>query len=384
MKYSFRIFSLALAAVLAAGCNTKYDVIENGLYINEAAPSDRFTQQVVNITVDGVTTATIHLRLAQPLDVDVHATLALAPEFTDEYNLRNGASYVTLPSEYVELPSEVVIQAGSISSDPVEITINEVPSGDGLAYCLPIKIASSDAPVEILESSGRLIYLITAPLHQTVPTMNASTLPAKAEDAADWNVATNAWTLEAWVWMSAFPINNQAIFNVPVSKGTEIYIRFGDANVDYDKLQIKTYGSQFNSNTAFEPEKWYHLAFVCGNGKCIMYINGQEDASMDLSSTDYVINNLQLCSSGSYFRADCKMAQVRFWKTALTENAIRDAMSREVPSGSENLIGYWKLNEGEGSIYYDSSPNGRDLVCAEAPEWTGEEIDFTNPNASAE
>ena len=85
-----------------------------------------------------------------------------------------------------------------------------------------------------------------------------------------------------------FPINNQAIFNAPVSKGTEIYIRFGDANVDYDKLQIKTYGSQFNSNTAFEPETWYHLAFVCGNGKCIMYINGQEDASMDLSSTDYV------------------------------------------------------------------------------------------------
>lgn len=384
MKYIFRIFSLALAVVLAAGCNTKYDVIENGLFINEAAPSDRFTQQVVNITVNGVTTTTIHLRLAQPLDVDVHATLALAPEFTDEYNLRNGASYVTLPSEYVELPSEVVIQAGSISSDPVEITINEVPSGDGLAYCLPIKIVSSDAPVEILESSGRLIYLITAPLHQTVPTMDSGTLPAKAEDAADWNVATNAWTLEAWVWMSAFPINNQAIFNVPVSKGTEIYIRFGDANVDYDKLQIKTYGSQFNSNTAFEPETWYHVAFVCGNGKCIMYINGQEDASMDLSSTDYIINNLQLCSSGSYFRANCKMAQVRFWNTALTANAIKDAMNREVPATSENLIGYWKLNEGEGSVYYDSSPNGRDLVCAEAPEWTGEEIDFTNPNASAE
>ena len=38
MKYIFRIFSLALAVVLAAGCNTKYDVIENGLFINDAAP----------------------------------------------------------------------------------------------------------------------------------------------------------------------------------------------------------------------------------------------------------------------------------------------------------------------------------------------------------
>ena len=384
MKYIFRIFSLALAVVLAAGCNTKYDVIENGLFINEAAPSDRFTQQVVNITVNGVTTTTIHLRLAQPLDVDVHATLALAPEFTEEYNSKNGTNYVTLPEEYVEFPAEVVIPAGSISSGDVEITINEIPSGDGLAYCLPIKVAGSDSPVQILEASGRLIYLITAPLHQTVPTMDSGTLPAKSEDAADWGVETNAWTLEAWVWMSAFPINNQAIFNAPVSKGTEIYIRFGDANVDYDKLQIKTYGSQFNSNTAFEPETWYHVAFVCGNGKCIMYINGQEDASMDLSSTDYIINNLQLCSSGSYFRANCKMAQVRFWNTALTANAIKDAMNREVPATSENLIGYWKLNEGEGSVYYDATSNGRDLVCAQAPTWTGEVIDFSNPNASAE
>ena len=70
--------------------------------------------------------------------------------------------------------------------------------------------------------------------------------------------------------------------------------------------------------------------------------------------------------------------------TALTANAIKDAMNREVPATSENLIGYWKLNEGEGSVYYDATSNGRDLVCAQAPTWTGEVIDFSNPNASAE
>lgn len=382
MKYIFRISVLALAVVLAAGCNTKYDVIENGLYISEAAPGDRFNQQAVSIIAEGATTTTLHLSVARPLDRDVHATLGFAPEFVDEYNAKNDASYVSLPAECVEFPSEVVIPAGEVSSEPVTISIKEIPTGDGLAYCLPIKIASSDAPVEIMEASGRLIYLISSPLRQTVPTMNANTLPA-AE--GEWGVATSAWTLEAWVWMSAFPVNNQAIFNAPVSKGTEIYIRFGDADVDYDKLQIKTYGSQFNSNSVFEPEKWYHIAFVCGNGKCIMYINGQEDASMDLSSTDYVINNLQLCSSGTqWFRANCKMAQVRFWSKALSANAILDAMQREIPGNSDGLIGYWKLNEGEGSVFVDSSPNGRDMTCKQAPTWTGEIIDFTDPNPTEE
>lgn len=381
MKAYSRIFAVALSAAFLAGCNAKYEVIENGLYINEAAPSDRFTQQVVNITVDGEASATIHLRLAQPLDYDMHATLGFAPEFVAEYNSRNDAAYVMLPEESVSLPSEVTIPAGSISSEAVTITIQDIPSGDGNAYCLPIKVVSSDASVEIMESSSRLIYLITTPLHQTVPTMDSGTLP---EGSGNWNISTSEWTLEAWVWMSSFPINNQAIFNAPVSKGTEIYIRFGDANVDYDKLQIKTYGSQFNSNASFEPRTWYHVAFVCGNNKCTMYINGREDSSMELSANDYVIDNLQLCSSGSYFVADAKMAQIRFWSRALSQSAIQDAMNREVPSSSEGLIGYWKLNEGEGNVFRDSSPNGRDLTCSVAPTWSGEMVDFTDPNASAE
>lgn len=382
MKFRFIFAAPVVLSLLAAGCSQKYSTIENGLYINEAAPSGQFHQQVESLVVRGETTVSIHLRLAQPLDVDVHASLALAPELVDEYNSVNNASYVVLPEEYIDFPADVVIPAGSISSDPVSVKISEFPTGDGLAYCIPIKIASSDADVRIMEASGHILYLITTPLKQVVPTMDSGTLP---QAAGDWNVATSEWTLEAWIWMSEFPINNQAIFNAPVSKGTEIYIRFGDADVPYDKLQIKTYGSQFNSNATFEPETWYHVAFVCANNKCIMYINGQEDSSMEISGNDYVINNLQLCSSGaSYFWAQCKMAQVRFWSKALAASAIQDAMNREVPASSEGLIGYWKLNEGTGNVYKDSSPNGRDMTCSKAPSWSSDMIDFTDPNASAE
>lgn len=371
------IFLIISAAV--SGCNDAgYQTIENALYINEAAP-DSPNQQVESLTVEGETTVSIHLRLAQPLEEDLHATLDFAPEFVEEYNSRNDAGYEILPEEYVSFDKETVIEAGNTSSEAIEITVSEFETGDGKAYCVPVKIVSADTDVKIMSATSRIMYLLITPLKQVVPEMDYAVVP-DGSSAGDWNIETSEWTLEGWVWMDSFSINNQAIFSATVSKGTEIYVRFGDADVDYDKLQIKTYGSQFNSSRSFEPETWYHVAFTCANNKCTLYINGEEDSSMDLSGTDYVINNLMLCSSGSYFRANARMAQVRFWSKALTQSAIQNSMTKEVPADSEGLFGYWKLDEGTGDIFYDSTSNGFDLHCSVPPEWTTEEVNFSDPN----
>ena len=380
MKYNFAKAALVFGAGLLAltGCqDAEYQEITNRIYISEAAPSATFTQQTVNMTVVGQTTTTLHVRLAQPVDRDVRVTLDYAPEALASYNERNGANYVQLDSKYVQFTNETVIPAGSLSSDPVEIQISEFPTDSGESFCIPIKIASTDAPVEMARTTNHLLYLLSTPLRQIVPTMNANTFP---EGTGDWGITTSEWTLEAWIWMSSFSINNQAIFNAPVSKGTEIYIRFGDADLAYDKLQIKTGGSQFNSNQSFSPNTWYHVAFTYASGKCTMYINGIEDSSKEFAATDYVINSLQLCSSGSYFRANARMAQVRFWKKALSASAIKDGMSRLVALDSDGLFGYWKLDDGSGSIYHDATGNGYDLTCRTEPEWGTEEVDFSDPN----
>lgn len=380
MKYNKIITAVACCAgvLVLGGCNNaEYDEIENRIYISEAAPSDSFNQQAVNLTINGATTTTLHVRLAQPVDQDITVSLQYDPESMVTYNERNNVNYVQLDEQYVTFETTTTIPAGSLASDPVEIAISEFPTDSGESFCIPIKITASDSPVPVARTTGHLLYLLSTPLRQVVPTMNTNTFP---EGTGDWGVTTSEWTLEGWVWMSAFSINNQAIFNAEVSQGTEIYIRFGDADVAYDKLQIKTGGSQFNSNQSFTPETWYHVAFTYSNGKCTMYINGVEDSSKEFAATDYVINNLQLCSSGSYFRANAKMAQVRFWKKALSANAIKDGMNRQVAANSDGLFGYWKLDEGEGSVYHDSSSSGFDLTCRVAPTWSTEEVDFTDPN----
>lgn len=148
-------------------------------------------------------------------------------------------------------------------------------------------------------------------------------------------------------------------------------------------MQIKTGGSQWESTTKFTRNTWYHVAISYANGKAVLYVNGQEDSSKDITAS-YLINNLTLCGSGSYFRTTALMAQVRFWKKALAPAVIKDAMNREVPADSDGLFGYWKLNEGEGDKFKDSTSNGFDLTCTNAPSWSSYEVDFTDPNAKEE
>lgn len=377
---------LGAALVAAVGCHdAEYCAIENIVYISEASSPGVSNQQIESVVVEGTTQIAIHVRIAQPVDYDINVRLGYAPEFVEEYNESYNASYEILPEEYLTFDGTAVIKAGSTSSDNVNINIKEFSTDNGEAYCVPLKIVESDAPFGVTEKSSRIIYLLEAPHRQVVPTFTWQQAPGPVNDK--WGISTAEWTLEAWVWMSGYPINNQAIFNASVSQGTEIYIRFGDAPIPYNQLQIKTGGSQLETNHLFATNTWYHLAFTFANNQLTIYINGEIDSQKDISVANYVIEGLELCSSGSsYFRANCKMAQVRFWSKALSQAAILSAMNRQVPADSEGLFCYLKLDEGEGMFFHDATGKGHDLeskgsnMAPSAPAWSTEMVNFSNPN----
>ena len=118
MKRIFRYFIVACAATMAlASCdNAKYDVISNGVYISEAALTDRFTQQIENQVVDGEVTKPLTIRLASPAESNVTVKLGIDHDFLAKYNTQNGTSYEVLPEEYRSFEETVTIPAGSISA----------------------------------------------------------------------------------------------------------------------------------------------------------------------------------------------------------------------------------------------------------------------------
>ena len=76
IEYS-KYLALAIALVTVAGCDdAKLSTIDNGLYIEEAAPSNTFGQQIEAQLVDeGDVMKTLTVRLVRAINQDVTVTL---------------------------------------------------------------------------------------------------------------------------------------------------------------------------------------------------------------------------------------------------------------------------------------------------------------------
>jgi hypothetical protein len=61
--------------------------------------------------------------------------------------------------------------------------------------------------------------------------------------------------------------------------------------------------------------------------------------------------------------------EVRIWNIARTADSITAAKDRELIGTEENLIGYWKFNEGSGSIAYDASIYHQNGTIGSGPAW---------------
>ena len=105
---------VALVIILASvfGCDdAEMKAIDNGLYIQEAAPSNKFDQQIITQLVDDEEVVkTLTVRLVRAMDHDVTVTLDIDPQLLEEYNNKNEANYLVLPEEYRNFESLYVMQ----------------------------------------------------------------------------------------------------------------------------------------------------------------------------------------------------------------------------------------------------------------------------------
>lgn len=371
MKMHRIITGLAVCgAMLAtlAGCEGDYDIDYQRIYFDQAANSSAVK---LPVEAGADTKTTLTLRLVKPQSETVVATLGLDPGLVEEYNSRNGAGYEALPAKYVEFTQKVTLEAGQ-STIPVELLIKQFDTPNGENYAIPMRILSVEGPVQPSVASSKLVFLLDKPIMQFVPEMVSASHPvteSKNDDSKNWNQQTNDWSLECWVWMSGFQINNQAIFNFKAS--TEIYIRFGDAPIPFNSLQIKYMGTQNNTKTLFTKETWNHIAFTYtgSSGDLSVYVNGTKDFSVTTDGGPVTFDGMEMVSSGSWFRDRCRMGQVRLWKKALSATELNANMLSTIKPTDENLMGYWKLDEGEGLLFKDCTPNERHMTAAGDVTW---------------
>lgn len=367
MKYIYTILSVVISMFMLVGCdNAEYQVTENSLYFVDAAGKDKATI----ITMEEGADIKIAVRLAQKMPEDVKVSIRFNPSLLDKYNADNGTEYQALSAD--KLPDDIVvtIPAGEISAG-YTLHIDDFDT-EGISYAVPVELGEViSGSVQKSVSQGQYIYLLQKPLVVSVPVMNGQRGRVDAAPLTNWGITCSQWTLEAWVYIDNFSINNQALFNIG-SEDNTIYIRYGDANTPYNYLNIKTWGTQDNTAKDLVKETWYHWAFVFDGANITIYRNGEVDrkyatTALATSRFDY----FQMISSGSYFRDNCCMSQVRLWSVARSQTEIKNNMYFEVNPKNPNLIALWPMDEGEGSLFKDATGNGHDATAAEGvvKEW---------------
>lgn len=406
MKHSIsKIVFSALALMLAASCeNAEYKAGNNLLYFADAVKGDKSSFVAVKPTAENIVIP-VTVRLAQKHDEPVTVRLKSVEANLEEYNKNTGSEFSFLPADkWPASEMSITIPAGEVKGT-YEFSIPNFDMGENV-YALPFQFESlTQGDVPLSEAQGKFIYILRKPLVLDVPVFTgygaehapgsyAYALPGPPKRGEGdfikenaWGIVTQDFSLEAWVWMSAYGINNQAIFRSGTNSAfsgvneQQIFVRFGDAITPYNYLQLKMFGSNaINTPKDLVPKKWYHWAFTFSSSDNVLrvYRNGDLLHTEQLKAQNEIhLDFLELIVSGSrYFQAECMMSQLRFWKTCRTAPEIKNNMYFPVNHKNPDLIASWTMNESIGEDEYgkpileDKTGNGHNIhTCNVFVRW---------------
>ena len=363
---------MALGALLLTGCNdAEYDTLSNQAYILQTNTNANTS---VKLTVGAETASTtVNVRLSDVANTESSYRLVYDTAVVNEYNRINGTPYESLPeSAYTLSSNETTIEAGASVSSPITLTVppyTEALKTSGKKYAIGFRLENTSGNANVLSSGSKIVYILDQVVIQPVVVLdrehNISKELVKTYPLTEWTVEMNI--NKDVLYTQVGQGNNQAIFGATPD---EIYIRFGDAPIEGNRLQIKTQGTQMNSQMLFNEHTWYHLAFVCTGTKLYLYVNGQLDNSMDLPGKTTNVSKIDICSPSTYWLGSAMYSEVRFWQKARTQAEIANNMYSCDPT-TPGLITYYKMDEGKGFSFRDASGNGNDAETTgqAVPEW---------------
>ncbi|MFQ6614930.1 MAG: LamG domain-containing protein, partial [Fidelibacterota bacterium] len=168
---------------------------------------------------------------------------------------------------------------------------------------------------------------------------------------------TAGYTLEGW-FKTASATDQTLLAAIDPSDGSDhvVVSVLSDGTIQY----IQNNTILISTNT-FNDEFWHHFAVTYDGTTMILYGDGDVEASQSgvdpvTAESEFEFGRRSVSSAENYVTG--KIDEYRLWDSARNEAQI-DGTMNQVLNGDENgLIGYWKFNEGFGSVITDNTVSG--------------------------
>lgn len=360
MKAKYLLLTIFWVGILSACTNV--ETFKDVLYFTGTEDSP-----VVKYTIDGPAEIGVTVSASCQATSDQIIRVRVDQDKLEGYNALYGKKYKMVPTkDYMLSNDEIVLKAGENISEQLIFSLLRASNfEEGVTYCVPLTITDVTGGMPVLDSS-RTVYLV---LNQ-VMVVNAANLsrtnmqlPFESDPSL---AAVPQVTMEARVKVNKFASSSPFISTV-MGVEEEFLLRFGDTTIKPNQIQLAGGGFPVTGKTEFEVDKWYHLAVVFDGSTIKLYVNGELDGQVDAPRGPVILcgntDKRRFCigSSVNSRYLDGSISEVRVWKRALTQNEIQNNMCYISPDYYQDMVAYWRFNEGGGSVIKDWTGNGWDI-----------------------
>ncbi|MEM9529793.1 MAG: LamG-like jellyroll fold domain-containing protein [Pseudomonadota bacterium] len=206
-----------------------------------------------------------------------------------------------------------------------------------------------------------MISSILTPLGSSAQSLSFEPVVGQQSAIALHHDSLQVLTIEAWVRPASNPqpVRYIASKSQPGAGLTLVTInQSGAARYGFEVNNSEPVSTLVTSSSTSQLNEWSHIAGVISDGQARLYVNGELEGERSLAGgTGFNTADLTLGTSpvGVSSNWHGLIDEVRTWSVARTQEQIQAAINRSLVGELDNLVGYWRFFEGEGSQSLDSS-----------------------------
>lgn len=182
------------------------------------------------------------------------------------------------------------------------------------------------------------------------------------------------FTIECWVKLSADNTSNIIFATSFDANNYAMLIARNDGNGLCFQSAVASPSATFfmgSAPTISSSEGWTHVALVRSGNNWTIYKNGVSYKTGTNSGTGYPTGNpaiARLVLFSVFYTG--YVDELRVWSYARTTSQIFDNMRQVISSAEIGLTGFWRFEEGTGSVTADSSTGGHAGTLVATPTWS--------------